>query len=207
MKKAQTLSLKFLLRLIITALILIFIINFGLRLFRLNDRSYESYNALLSEINDPDFEDGEVRSLALYMDKKTLIAGFDKDTEKIEFIYKSAFSEDPYIGYVSPSKKNLERPTQCAMGTSCIFLCEDVVSFNEESYKCKKIKAINEISFRIGSNNNQCGDNENCISLSKGGFIFLLYPGEVIRPRISTIYIEKQDNTIYVCDSYPCFKE
>ena len=141
MKKAQ--MLQFLFYTILALVIFIPTASWASQFFKLSDKSIGSYNQLANIVNT--IKDGEINSMALSINKETLIFGISKSSDRAESFTSSPekiIREGEKIIRIifnlgnAPPNGYIQRPLQCAKGESCLCICAKGLSLENDEIKC-----------------------------------------------------------------------
>lgn len=208
--------LKFLLRLILALIIFIPLTIVACNIFRVSEQGTSSYYDLVRKIDGAAGNEGEIDSMPLYMDKKTLVLGFKKSSEEIMY---STVKENSILKFWKPSAEiaNLRftKPDECENGMACLCLCR-VIEVDEmkpvpqkhtyyaqcNSRICSGVEDINfeDTEARFVNSFGFFKANE-----EKAGGLFL--SRENWEQRLRTVYIQNEKNNISVCYSPPCVEK
>jgi hypothetical protein len=125
--------LKFFFYLILALVIFIPVVAWGCKFLNLGDtKQSESYNELVNIINS--IGSGEMYSIPVYLNKKSIIVGFVKDADRFENYFRSSL-----LFY-------FDRPEGCEDNKTCICLCPDydfTTTGNEPySKECEKPRCV-----------------------------------------------------------------
>jgi len=219
--KAQ-IPLKFLVRLLVALMIFIPVIIFGCELFRVSSQATSSFvqlSELIEELATKPTRE-EARSMPLYIDRGTFIAGFTAKSDGISVVRKKLREVDLIydIGIIP----FVPKPDKCKENSSCICLCigcdttypdtDDFRRFREvvwKDYTCISFDNLNFPTKTSLAKFEQTDDARNKDFI--GGFIIdrtqLFYGIENPRPRLRTIYVEKYGDLIAICENQPCYDE
>lgn len=181
----------------------------------LNTRATEAYQYLADSISS--VKDGQIESTTLHMDKKSVIVGFAKGSNR--------FENHGYL-YINPNPDyivsifNRPQTEECEINKACICLCKGY-ELEKKSYPftptCKKISCrpfdnIDFFSERVTSRESD----DRPRSSWKGGFMFgkdvPIEANDVIqnqfmkrdREQYGTIYVQRHKNIVDVCLVSPC---
>ena len=184
MKKAQ--MLKFLFYTILALVIFIPVIFFGCKLLNVaSAKSSTSYYKLVEIVTS--IKDGETLSMPFYMDKKSFIVGFSKESNRFEnhvdvstlSFFRDGVGENFFGGTLT---YYFDRPESCKDSKACLCLCPDYdlktinqFGFNPkppysnecERLTCKSVDNIDFLSERLIKSEDQPEYSW------KGGFLYL----------------------------------
>lgn len=148
MKKSD-IMLTFLFWTIIALVIFIPTVLWASRFFRFSDKSLDSYNQLMNTVGT--IKDGEADSLPFYMDKKSVIVGFSKGSNRFE-------NHQYYYGKPNPDRVVffLNRPKECENLKACICLCCGI-TIEENLKSFAEVKPATTVC-------NKCGRGSTCKS-------------------------------------------
>lgn len=202
-KKGLTYPLQFTFGLIIAMLFFGSVMFACSKLLYSQDRSDDSFDELVNKISSASEYDS-TQSIGLYMKQPSYIIGFTKDAKEVK---------STIWGY------SISRPIDCGNSgsTACICLCEEniledygvggVLTCGElnDKMNCERLDNIdfqNRISY--GLLNPLLKEHVEGVYYYLDGFVIEMskdYPKEY---RLRTIYIEREDNYVAVCNNPPC---
>lgn len=214
MKKAD-LMLTFLFWGILGLVIFIPSILWASQFLKLSNKALESYNKLGELINL--VKDGETLSMGYYMDKKSIIVGFSRDSNRFEnheYRYGIDRKIPDQIDFV------LNRPNECKNQKACICLCCNIkIEQKTKPYtaicnKCGKepaCKSFDNIDILSEKIVRRYGNGKPQNSW-KGGFLHLRdVPVAVVVNGLGqnevgtrTFYVQRYKNIVDVCLNSPC---
>jgi hypothetical protein len=209
MKKAV--MLEFLFWTILGLAVLIPTAIFASQFLKFSDKALESFNKLAETI--PTVRDGEIPPpVTLHMDKKSILAGFSKDSDKFEihnYYPNNPNSDQIAYRFTRPKSEN------CPIQKACICLCKDAYQGLQdplpESTECKDAKCIsfNNINFlseRILEKYEDGGRKRTY----QGGFLFIRSDDSIsLEERLATrvLYIQRYKGVIDICIKSPCLTD
>ncbi len=206
MKKA--IMLKFLFYAILGLLFFVPTVLWASQFFKLSDKAKESFNNLAGAIIS--VSDGEIVSSVLYLDDKSIVAGFAKDSNRFEqhgYYYNNPNPDQIYFTF--------NRPKECQNQKACICLCKKSYLGLQESFpestKCQEpiCKSFDGIDFLSEKITEKYEDGRPKSAL-KGGFLYFRSANSPL-PHVSTstrvLYIQKYKNFVDVCSSSPCIDD
>lgn len=178
---------------------------FASKLFNLSSKGIESFNKLAEIIAS--LKDGEQLSSPIYMEQKSFIVGFAKNSNRFEnhrFRYSGIEPTDVALVF--------DKPEKCA-GKSCLCFC-NAMDLNQKqkpiSILCNKepiCTPFNSIDF-LPEKIIRKDETGKTRLLFKGGFIFIRGFGiEALNPNQATTftaYAERYKNIVDVCTERPC---
>ncbi|MCK4521476.1 MAG: hypothetical protein KAU20_02800 [Nanoarchaeota archaeon] len=204
-KKAITYPYEFLVGLIIALVVFIPTVLFASQFFRLSDQALDSYNKFAGLIESVD--EGELESIPLYMDKGTAIVGFSKDNDL--FVVKNSPKENAGILLKMEKSENL-----CMEGRACLCLCRKGLEFirSPPTFECKKM-ICNELPENLDFAKNIPKEVKEIKTWQLYHDGFMIYNDKKAptnlgliqyKDRLKTIYIERKNDKIYICEKSPC---
>jgi len=206
-KKAR-ITLEFAIGIVLSILILIAVINIISGLFRLNDSSKQSFDNLVSVINDvSDDPAGTVKTTALRMDKETAVIGFPKNNKPLKFDVSGSEASNWAPGFKTLSFEKPISDEKCKKDEACICLCRHLEKPTDGKIKCKDnyliCENINEVDFP-----EFLPDNEGPLTYFSRTNGFIISRGifnDWRNTQFRTIYVEKykgiSGNIVAVCES------
>jgi len=190
--------LDFLVRLVMAVIAFVIILTIISRFTRLSQQGVDSYQDLVSIINDDSLGNNERTSMVLYMDYKTAIIGFQKGMEQVTLDERAI----------------IDKPRgACAEGVACICLCRSAFEETKDlKFECKKSMSCSDVNkdldfepFSFAVSYGIVGVEDSDINMK--GFIFYRGPRMVneggitiqdVRDRI--VFIGKKDNKISISE-------
>ncbi|HLD89049.1 MAG TPA: hypothetical protein VI894_02480 [Candidatus Nanoarchaeia archaeon] len=220
-KKGITLPLEFLITIIIAMLLFVPAINFAKNLFRLSSQGMESYNNLVTKINEIGKLHGKFTdSIPVRLDENTAIIGFGSKAKYAKVL-------DLKGNYVK-----FDKPPECS-GKNCVCICREVDLLKSKDLSCEKNMVCSAVNYEISTSTTltQPANSEDK-TYFEGGFIILRFKKYTAAPpnykdalknnalafgigyptyllsRTRTIYIQKYTNkagsdVISVCETQP----
>lgn len=177
------------------------------KLFALSGKGLESFNKLAENIAS--IRDGEKFPLSspIYMEKKSFIVGFAKNSNRFEnhrFRYSGVEPTDVAVVF--------DKPEKCA-GKSCLCFCnsmdlnqkqQPISILCDKELICTPFNSIDFLPEKIVIKD----ENGRTRLLFKGGFIFIRgFEIEALNPNRAatfTAYVERYKNIVDVCTERPC---
>ncbi|GEM_PF-3483114 len=212
MKKGQ--MLKFLFYAILGLIIFVPTAMFASKFLKINDKARDSFNSLASTIEQTSaslrpLRDGEIASNVVYMDSKSIIVGFSKQSNQFESHFYSTPDD------ITSAEIIFQRPKECIENKACMCLCTEYDSKSSplqpqvdpcsDPY-CKSFNNIDFVSQKIGQ---KWKDGSPKLQWM-GGFLYLRdVPGiserlEINDKAVRTFYIQRINDLIDVCLESPC---
>ena len=200
----------------ILALLIFFpTVLFGSKLLRQSNKGQESFANLVQAIDSPGrpLRDGEVRSTAFYLDDKSIVVGFSKDSTRFEnHEYEYGRANPDSIVFI------LNKPKSCESQKACLCICKnfDFLITNADLYttECENpvCKSFDNIDF-LHEKVVRTFENGKPHFAWKGGFLHLRNVPTVAngleQNQISTrtFYVQKYHDIIDVCLNSPCITD
>ncbi len=141
-KKAMDMMPKFLVILIMSVVLLVFIVSFASNLIRFTDQSLQSYQGFVSKLGDATTADN---TYDLILAKKTAVVFFNKDSKMISVPANAVMNvPDPSDVTQPTSTENagvayndaiILRPDSCPTEKSCVCFCKSLKE-NSGKYTC-----------------------------------------------------------------------
>ena len=195
---------------------------FASKFFNLSTKSQESLTGLGNVISRVD--DNGLESTPLYLDQKSVLVGFSKDSSRFENYGYSYASPSSIV--ISSSVAVFDRSKDCKPMKACICICagyelnkkNNPFKAKCDEMKCNSLDNIDFLNEKI-IKKNQRGNTE---ILWKGGFIFgrevpveaigVSDEKELVKSQLktnapSTLYIERYKGITDVCASSPCITD
>ncbi|MBI2102134.1 hypothetical protein HYT53_05995 [Candidatus Woesearchaeota archaeon] len=178
---------------------------FASKLFNLSSKGLESSNKLAEIIAS--LKDGDQLSSPVYMEQKSFIVGFAKNSNRFEnhrFRYSGVQPTDVVVVF--------DKPEKCA-GKSCLCFC-NTMDLNQKQQPililCNKepiCTPFNNIDF-LPEKIIRKDENGKTRVLFKGGFMFIRgFEIEALNPSQAatlTAYVERYKDIVDVCAERPC---
>lgn len=210
MKKADTM-LSFLFWAILGLLIFIPAAMWASEFLNLSNKAMESYSKLGEIVNS--VKNGEELSMPVYMDKKSVIVGFAKNSNRFEnhgYVYDRKEPDDIVFAF--------DRPKECSSLKACICICLDT-DINQKTkpasaicnkgLKCASFDSIDLLSEKIV----RTYGNDKPQNSWKGGFLHLRNVPAVANGLLQnqidtrTFYIQRYKDVVDVCLSSSCITD
>ncbi len=198
MKKGIVFPAEFLIRLAVGIMFAVLIVIIGCKVFTIDtggNAPRESFDKLVQTIRSLD--SGEVRTHELVLDKRNAIAGFTKESGRIELL--------------TPQGKELvlERPPACPMKRACLCYCKDAVpGAGLISTTCSVgLQCLSFDNFDFPDSRRpsdflpEGASGFHFDAPFNGGFVLRYYDDSRLRHVLS---LEREGNLIYLCDHPPC---
>ncbi len=134
--KAMDMAMKFLVILIMSAVLLVSIFTFAGNLIRFTDQSQASYKKLVSKLGDATTSDN---TFDLILAKKTAVAFFNKGSDSIKVPVYADTGVTVESAGADYTKKSITRPATCPKDKACACYC-DTLKEDAGSYLCQKNK-------------------------------------------------------------------
>lgn len=213
MKKSQMLS--FLFWTVLALIIFVPTVLFASKFLNFNTKLQEDFNNLVGAIDSLQnpLQDGEIRSTGFYLEDKSIIAGFAKNSKQFE-------NHEYFYDRTNPDATVfiLNRPSSCESQKACICLCKNfdfkVTGADVYTPECEKpiCKSFDNIDFLHEKVVRTYGNGKPQFSW-KGGFLHLRNVPAVANGLeqnqigTRTFYIQKYKNFIDVCLNSPCITD
>ena len=210
MKKADFM-LSFLFWLLVGLIIFIPTSIWASQFLKTSDKTFDSYHNLIELIST--VKDGETFSMSFYLDKKSVITGFSKDStrfENHEYIYDRKNPDEVVAVF--------DKPSACLSQKACICICEEAsldqktkpysLTCNKKS-DCTPFNDIDILSEKVVRTYGN-GKPQNSW---KGGFLHLrdvpAVANGLVQNQIGsrTFYVQRYNGVVDVCLSWPCITE
>lgn len=182
------------------------------KIFSFNTRGAESFERLALTISYPELHDGDIDSMPLYLDDKSILVGFSKYSSKFEkhnYYPNNPNPDQIAFRFTRPISEN------CPIEKACICLCKDSYQGLQdplpESTECNgpRCRAFDNIDF-LPENIIEKDNDGSPKSAFTGGFLYFRGKNSPLRDEslgTRIIYIQRHKNIIAVCTSSPCISD